>query len=48
MIFLTEMPAMVGPENDDRIPLMRALLQRIEQPAQLGISKADAGQPPCA
>ena len=38
------MPAVIGPKDNDCIPVMRALLQRIQYSAQLGIGKTDAGQ----
>ena len=35
---------MIGPKDNDCIPVMRALLQRIQYSTQLGIGKTDAGQ----
>ena len=41
MLFLAEMPAVVGPEHDDRVLGVRPLLERIEHKAEHRIGKVD-------
>ena len=39
MVLLAEMKAMIGPNDDDRVPGMSALVQSLDQPTDRGIAE---------
>ena len=44
VLFLTEMPAVVAPEDDQGVPGVGSFFKRLEDPADLGVDKGDAGE----
>ena len=44
VLFLTEMPAMIGPEYDDRIVGSRAGIKRVQQAPQQGVKVGNVCQ----
>ena len=44
VLFLAQVPAVIGPEHDHGIVRVRTVIQRIQQTADVMVDKADAGQ----
>ena len=44
VLLLAEVPAVIAPEHDDRVVLVRALVERVEQPADHRVAKVMAAR----
>src|SRR5207249_2070647 len=44
VLLFTEMPAVVAPEDDERVVGIRARVERVEQLADLGVDEGDASE----